>query len=155
MKKIEMKTLDDLDIVLRVARTIYEAQGPLDIIIKKHSRDLSAEQRALYWMWMGVIGAEIGNTKEEQHQVFKERFLIGIYIRDTVGHPGFAEMAASIKALKYDRPNEYHSIRAQVLRLVSITDASVENMTEYLNEIQAEARSLNIKLPMPETRGIE
>ena len=154
MKKVTVEKLDDLDIVLRVTRAMFDAQGKIEVIVKKFERNLSSEQRGLYWMWMGVIGAEIGNTKEEQHSYYKERYLINIYIHDTEGHPGFAEMAESIKAIKADNPKEYNHIKSQVIRLVSTTNATVKNMTEYLNEIENHARSLNIKLPMPEMKGL-
>jgi len=155
MKKITMTKHEDLDAILYVARSMFDSTGPLDVTIKKHAKDLSAEQRGLYWMWVGIIGAEIGNTKDEQHLIFKERFLISIYARDPEGHPGFAEMATSIKALKNERPEEYKHIREQVIRLVSITDATIDNMTVYLNEIESEARNLRIQLPMPDFRGME
>lgn len=154
MKKVTVENLNDLDIVLNVTRAMHEAQGKLQVIIKKFAPNLSEEQRGLYFKWMGEIGAELGNTKEEQHRHYKERFLLNIYIQDTEGHPGFAEMAASIRAIKQDNPQEYKHIRNQIIDLVSITSASVDNMRDYLKEISNDARNLNIRLTIPEMKGL-
>jgi len=154
MKIVTVKTVDDLDIVLRVVRAMLEASGSLAVIVKKAERNLSEEQRKLYWSWVGIIGSELGYEKDEMHQVLKEQYLTSIYLHDPDNHPGFAEMVAGINAIKGDYPAEHAHIRRQVLRLISTMDATVTNMRDYLNAIKQHAINYNIALPLPEMQGI-
>ena len=121
-----------------------------EIIFRPHKKDRSASQNRLYWQWLTVIAGETGHTKDEMHEFYKGLFLTRIFTRDD---NGYAEMAAAIKALR-GRP-EYEAIAAQVKRLTSTTDASVEQFTEYLTDIEQHALKQGIALPHPEDLYME
>lgn len=154
MKIVNVKSLDDLDIVLRVARAMHESIGDLAVVIKKAEQSLSDEQRKLYFSWIGIIGTELGYSKDEYHRLMKYMYLARIYILDPDNHPGFAEMARSIMAIKDTHPAEYECIKSQVINLISIRDATVANMREFLTAIKHHAINHNIVLPLPQMRGL-
>ncbi len=152
MKKVEVKTLDDLDIVLRVARAMFDLKGKVEVLIKELKLDRSLEQNALYWKWLSVIAAETGHSKEEMAEIYKGKFLIAIFARDD---PEYAEMAHAIKQVKQQSPKDYQAIRTQVIKMTSTTKCNVTQMREYLNLIDRHAGTeLNIRLPLPEHQGL-
>jgi hypothetical protein len=151
--RINIITPDDLEIAAKIARHRFETQGKLTVIIKKYERNISDEQRSLYWMWLGVM-TELGSTKEELHKGFKERFLLNIYLADLDNHPVFTGLAENMLIVRRKAPEQYPAIRVFVMAQLSIMDATIDNMRQYLTEIENEARSLRIKLPMPEMQGL-
>lgn len=48
-----------------------------DIVIKVREKETgrSIEQNSLFWVWMSIIGAEIGYTKQEMAMIIKYKFL--------------------------------------------------------------------------------
>lgn len=130
------------------SRAVHIIQGlPLDVVhqvcIKPYKRDRSAEQNALMWKWLTIIGAELGNTKDEQHDIYKLMFLVPIFIRD---NQDYAEMWRTVSAL-----GSYEAmLKREILKLTSTTQANVKQMSEYLDDIQRNAAELGIRLPAPE-----
>lgn len=154
MKSITIDKLADLDILLRVARTLFESQGKLTVIVKKYERDISAEQRGLYFQWVGIIGSELGYTKDECHNLYKERFLANIFLADPENHQQFCDAVAAMRDVKNSYELAYVTIRKYILAELSITKATTKNMSAYMEEIENDARGLNIRLPLPEDKGI-
>jgi len=76
MRKLTVEKLDDLDIVLNVTRAMFDSKGKLHVIVKQFEESFTDEQKGYYFVLCGIIGAELGNSKDEQHQYFKERFSI-------------------------------------------------------------------------------
>ena len=154
MKKIQVKTLDDLDIVLNVSRDLFDKKGECEVIVKNIDESITDAQRGLYWVWCGVIGADLGNTKDEQHQYFKERYLLNIYINDPVNHPEFIGVVDNMQVIKANCPEQYAATRALIISGVSTTAAKKLNMIDLLDEVDGMARSLNIRLPAPPRDGL-
>ena len=154
MKTITMSCLDDLDIVARIARDHFDKYGKTLVVVKNVEESLSEAQRGLYWVWVGVIAADLGNTKDEQHQYFKERYLLKIYINDPENHPEFVGVAENMRIIKERCPEQYAANRALVLAGVSTLDATKENMAELLKEVENMARSNQIRLPAPPRKGL-
>lgn len=46
-----------------------------DVTITQHKRNRSRAQNALYWMWLNVIGHELGYDKDDLHAVLAAKFL--------------------------------------------------------------------------------
>ena len=122
-------------------------EPPAQVIIKEYKRNRSLEQNALYWKWLTVIGAELGMTKEETHEQMKRRFLRVIFMRDD---EGFLEMILAIRKVHDDIAEP---LKREVIKLMSTTQASVKQMSEYLDDINNFAAGLDIRLPAPEERG--
>ena len=119
-----------------------------EVVIREHKKDRSLEQNALYWKWLTIIGEELGYSKEEAHMVYKERYLVNIFSRDDI------EYAAMIGNIKLVGGAKGVSIMNKIIDMTSTVDASVKQMTEYLNSIALHAQELGIHLPFPEDRRL-
>jgi hypothetical protein len=133
------------------AISIIEAL-PLDVIhdvtIREHKKDRSAEQNALYWQWLTVIGGTLGESKEDIHERYKDKFLVNIYERDD---SDYAEMVQALREVwKHGMKVEAVNLRRRIVALTSTTTANVKQMTEYMENIEHDAASLAISLPHPE-----
>ena len=122
-----------------------------EVVIREAKRDRSADQNALYWQWLTIIGSELGMTKDELHEQCKARHLVPIFTRD---NEDYSAMVAAVQAVRSQGMiAEADALWSQVVRMTSTTDCSVRQMAEYLNEIEREAVGLGIRLPHPEERG--
>jgi len=116
-----------------------------EVVIKEHKKDRSAEQNSLYWKWITIIADSLGETKEQLHEIYKDRFLVQIYERDD---PEFSEMISSLRAIyRQGMKVEALALRKRIVALTSTTTATVAQFTEYLDDIQKDANSLSIRLP--------
>jgi hypothetical protein len=113
---------------------------PHEVIIRPYKVDRSAAQNAYYWRILTIIGADIGMTKDEAHETFKERFLVPIFVRDDTGY------AAMYQAVV----DAHSSLVREVVKLTSTTKCNVAQMSEYLDDIKHEAASMGIRLPAEE-----
>jgi len=151
-KIVAIKSLADMDKVHTICRVHIDQGKPLEVVIREPRVDRSLEQNRLLWKWLTIIAAELGHTKEEMHEIYKEKFLIGIFVRDDLE---YAKMASAIKMVQQQSEADYQSIRKQVIALTSTRKCSVKQMTEYLNSIQRHAQGdLDIRLPLPEHKGL-
>jgi hypothetical protein len=126
---------------------------PLDpkheVAIREKVKDRSADQNALYWKWLTVIGNDLGESKEDVHERYKDKFLVHIYERD---NPDYAEMVQALRAIwSQGMKAEAVSLRKKIVALTSTTTATVKQMTEYMTEIERDAAKLAIKLPFHES----
>lgn len=119
-----------------------------EVNIKVHKKDLSAEQRALYWVWLTTIGNELGESKDCLHLRYKDAFLVSIYERDK---PEYAEMMQSLRDVwRKGAKGEAISLRGKIVALTSIMDADTKQMAEYMTEIERHAAGMAIRLPVLE-----
>ena len=119
-----------------------------EITIREYKKDRSLEQNALMWKWLTIIGNELGESKEEIHERYKDKFLVNIYERD---NPDYAEMVQSLREVwKQGMKREAMDLRKKIVALTSTTTATVKQMTEYLNSIEHDAASMAISLPHPD-----
>ena len=122
-------------------------EPPHEVLIRPYKFKLSDQQRNLYFLWCGIIGESLGNTKEEQHIYLKKEFLIPIYERE---HEGFAEMMDSLRRVYLQAKEEGLFLLDEVVKLTSIRDANVAEGREYLTNIDRFAAELGIRLPVPD-----
>lgn len=108
---------------------------PLVVRIDQRQEDRSKAQNRLYWMWVAQFAKHQGTDKDTEHLFFKKQFLARIYHRDDVGQ--YRKTFAAVKALKVKCPEEYQAVADGLNELITTTDASVEQFTEYLNDIHA------------------
>lgn len=120
----------------------------MEVIIREHKKDRSADQNALYWKWLSIIGNELGESKEAVHERYKDAYLVQIYERDD---PDYAEMINSLRTVwKQGMKTEAVQLRKRIVALTSTTTATVKQMSEYMTEIERHAATLAIQLPHPE-----
>lgn len=117
---------------------------PLDtphvVEIRPYKKNRSEQQNRYYWAIITIIAADLGLTKDEMHDEYKERFLLPIFIRDD---SGYAEMVGAVLAAD-------SGLMRQVVKLTSTTQCSVKQFGEYLDEIKHNACGLGIRLPLIE-----
>ena len=104
------------------------SNGAYTITIKKASTKRSIPQNDLMWMWLTCIERETGTPKDDVYMYYCKKFLI--------------------KTIQIGERQE--RIYNTSSKLTS------EEMTEFLNKIQADAATeLGIRLPLPEDRFFE
>ena len=120
-----------------------------EMILRPYKVDRTEEQRRTYWRWLTLIGNDLGYTKDEMANEYKEKFLLPIYIREDVGN-----YEASVQAVKAVRGSgmvdQANTLKKQIIEGTTTNDANVKLMAEYLTDIKHHATSLDIRLPMPE-----
>lgn len=102
--------------------------GEYVLTIKRRAVRRSLSQNALMWMWFACIADETGQDRHDIHAHYCWKFL--------------------------SRPIEWNG----TFEIVSggTSNLSTEEMTDFLNRIQADAASeLGITLPTPEDRAFE
>ena len=108
---------------------------PLVVRIDQKQEDRSKAQNRLYWLWVSQWAKHQGTDKDTEHLFFKKQFLARIYHRDDVGQ--YRNTFAAVKVLKDQKHPMYQAVADGLNKLISTTDASVEQFTEYLNDIHA------------------
>ena len=104
------------------------ANGTYQITIKKASTKRSIPQNDLMWMWLSCIERETGTPKDDVYMYYCKKFLIKTI---TIG----------------DKQERIYNTSSKL---------TSEEMTEFLNKIQADAATeLGIRLPLPEDRFFE
>ena len=104
------------------------SNGAYTITIKKESTKRSIRQNDLMWMWLTCIERETGTPKDDVYMYYCKKFLM--------------------KTIQVGEKQE---------RIYNTSSKlNSEQMTEFLNKIQADAAAeLGIRLPLPEDRFFE
>lgn len=108
---------------------------PLVVEIKPFDGDRSKAQNRLYWLWVSQWAKHQGTDKDSEHLFFKKKFLARIYDRDDVGQ--YKATFAAVRKLKEEQHSMYQQVADGLNELISTTDASIAQFTEYLNDIHA------------------
>ena len=108
---------------------------PLVVRIDQRREDRSKAQNRIYWLWLSQWAKHQGTDKDSEHLFFKRKFLARIYHRDDVGQ--YRKTFAAVKVLKDQGHPMYQQVADGLNELITTTDASVEQFTEYLNDIHA------------------
>lgn len=118
----------------------------LEVTIQPEKRKRSLSQNRLYWLWVNQWSEHWGWTEQYTHHFFKYNFLAIIFYRDD---EQYAAMCDSVKVLKGIDRGHYDKIAAHVIRQTSTTDASVKQMTEYLDRVERYCYANDFKLTIP------
>ncbi len=106
---------------------------PLVVEIKPFDGDRSKAQNRLYWKFLSQWSKHQGTDKDSEHLFFKKKFLARIYDRDDVGQ--YRKTFAAVRKLKEEQHSMYQQVADGLNELISTTDASIAQFTEYLNDI--------------------
>lgn len=96
--------------------------------IKPYKSKRSIQANNLYWSWMNIIGKEVGQHKDDMHRTFSIRLL---------------------------EPELFVVDGKQYVGAKSTTKLNVAEFSEYLNQIEAVAMNMGIRLPSPDYFGLE
>ena len=108
---------------------------PLRVVIDQKQDDRSTAQNRLYWLWLSQWSKRQSTDKDTEHLFFKKQFLARIYHRDDVGQ--YRKTFTAVKVLKEQKHPMYQQVADGLNELISTTDASIDQFTEYLNDIHA------------------
>lgn len=108
---------------------------PLVVRIDQKQEDRSKAQNRLYWLWVTQWSKRQGTDKDSEHLFFKKQFLSRIYDRDEVGQ--YKQTFAAVRVLRDQKHPQYQAVADGLNELISTTDATVDQFTEYLNDIHA------------------
>ncbi len=114
------------------------ADPAVQVDIKPFKRNRSVSQNALYFQHVTDIGNELGNTKDEQHKLLKEMYLVPILVRDD---PDVERMAQILE--------QTHDLK-KLAAVLSTTHLDVRQFSEYITDVQGFAAEMSIGLRMPE-----
>jgi len=114
------------------------ADPAVQVEVKPYKKNRSVAQNALYFQHVTDIGNELGNTKDEQHKLLKEMYLVPILVRD---EPDVERMAQILE--------QTHDLK-KLASVLSTTHLDVRQFSEYITDVQGFAAELGIALRMPE-----
>ena len=117
-----------------------ELDGSTEAIVRDARKNRSYRQNRTYFMWVGIIAKVYGNTTDEQHEIFKRRYLVPI-LQET--SPEFFRLSKIID----DHGDESH--RKELARRISTTRLDTKQFSRLLDEVNSFANGENIMLPQP------
>jgi len=106
---------------------------PLRVVIDQKPEDRSKAQNRLYWMYLSQWSKHQGTDKDSEHLYFKRKFLSVIYERDDVGQ--YRKTFKAMRVLREEKHPMYDNVADGLNELITTTEATVEQFTEYLNDI--------------------
>lgn len=121
---------------------------PLVVLIAPQEKDRSKAQNRLYWMFLTQWSKHQGTDKDSEHLFFKKNFLAKIYDRDDVGQ--YKKTFKAVRELKDSKHPLYQDVANGLCELMSTTDASTAQFTEYLNDIHAFCNKQGCYLETPD-----
>lgn len=143
-----IRTQKDIDTFTSLLEERLETQNFLEVAISIEARSRSMKQHRLMFLWNTEIANHLGLYKDEVHEMMKRRFAVPIFTRDD---PDFAEMVAAVKAVRKQGMEVYaEALAREISRLTSTTDFTVEQASEYLNDMEHFAAEKGVRLTFPE-----
>ena len=155
MREMTVENEADIIILGNLVKALLPEKKKLSVSIKPFHEGIRDKQRGLYFIWCDEIGSDIGETKQDTHLILKEQFLLAIFIHsvDNPEHDGLRESWENLQHIMINAPEYYPGSYKTLLRGVSIMLASVDEMREYLNEIDRLAtQTLGIRLTRPDDK---
>jgi hypothetical protein len=129
-------------------KELLNLHGALEVVVSTEGQGRSIKQHRLYWLWVTQIGNHLGLLKDEVHDMLKRRFAIPIFTRDD---PDYAEMILAVKEIrKQGWEVQAESLAKKITKLTSTTDFKVDQMREYLKDIEHYAAEVGCALTFPE-----
>lgn len=111
----------------RFKKHLARLKGIISLTIKERKKIRTIPQNSLYWLWITIIGDELGYDKEEMHATFKAMY------------------NSEIKYITNKQTGEV--IETHIVR--STTVMNVVEFVEYMEKIERFAAEMGIILPQP------
>lgn len=122
-------------------------QAPLEVIVHTGACSRSVQQNRLMWLWNTEIGNAQGLTKDEVHTFLKRTFAVPIFTRDNMDYAQMVEAVKVVKKRGMLLEGEY--LAKEIIRLTTTSDFTVDEMAEYLKDIEHYAAGEGIALTIP------
>ena len=144
-----LSDIDKIDEVIAWLQTVENIEAISDKIhcieIREHSKNRTIAQNKLYWKWLTSVSNHTGHTKDEMHELYKEKFLVKIFERDNTG---YGEMIQTLRKSYKENPADSMILFRGVVKLTSTTQADVKQFSEYLQDIEQDCFDNKIALPV-------
>jgi len=124
MRTLIIRDQDNLDHAKAEISRLHLGKQVWEVVIRKHQKKRTTSQNALMWQWYTILGNEFGCTKDEMHDILREKFLPW-------------------------REVEVAGIRYKILTSTSANEFATVMESEYLNQIDRFAAEQGILLPHP------
>lgn len=122
--------------------------GVYTVSIKETKKNRSESQSGLRWFWVEDISNVTGETKLEVNHRLKKAYLLPIFEKNDKG-----EYRTTMEMLRdlYRNGERVKAIHFhnQIVSLMRTEEANVDEMREYLEDIEKEAASQQITLRRP------
>ncbi|MCK5602563.1 hypothetical protein KAR91_11855 [Candidatus Pacearchaeota archaeon] len=129
-------------------KELLALHGALEVTVSTEGQGRSIKQHRLYWLWNTEIGNHLGLLKDEVHEMLKRKFAVLIFTRDD---SDYAEMIAAVKLCRKKGMGKVaESLAKKITTLTSTTDFKVDQMREYLTDIEHYAAEIGAELTFPE-----
>lgn len=143
-----IRNTDDITPCLAWIKELLTLHGSLEVVVSTETRSRSARQHRLMWLWCTQIANHLGLFKDEVHELLKRKFAVPIFTRDNAD---YAEMVVAVKAIRKQGMEGYaEALAREISKLTSTTDFSVDQMQEYLNDMEHYAAEIGANLTFPE-----
>ena len=150
MQKETLIIREEADITPCLAwmKELLSLHGPLEVVVSTEGQGRSVRQHRLLWLWNTELGNHMGLRKDEVHELLKRRFAVPIFVRDK---PDYAAMVLAVKEIRKQGMAGHAEVLAkEISRLTSTTDFKVDQMREYLTDIEHYAAEVGARLTFPE-----
>ena len=125
---------------------LYDAGHRFEVEVGPITNDRSKAQNRLYWKWLTVI-SELGESVNYYHIYFKRHILAKIYLAEG-NVEGLKERVDRLKEIKpLVSDDAYEEIAKTLADAITTTAATVQQFTQYLQEIEKWSIDMGIILP--------
>lgn len=107
---------------------IQSLKGPIILQVAPEKKKRSRSQNNLYWVWLTIMGNELGYSNEEMHDIFKHKYL----------------------KEKKDIVNKKTGELMTVDFIRSTTSLNKAEMSDYMMKVERDSIELGIILPSPD-----
>ncbi len=129
-------------------KELLNLHGPLEVVVSTEGQGRSVKQHRLYWLWCTELANHLGLLKDEVHEILKRRFAVPIFTRDD---PEYAAMILAVKEIrKQGWEVQASSLAKKITKLTSTTDFKMDQMREYLTDIEHYAAEVGARLTFPD-----
>ena len=123
---------------------------PVCQVVIRDAREIrSTAQNSLLHKWHAEESEHTGELPDEVKRRYKKQFLVDIFMQREDGE--YARLILTLRKLhKEGHKKDAVFLYNQVVDLTHTADASVEEMTAYLNYIEIDARQRGVPLSRPD-----
>jgi len=120
--------------------------GTFEVIVRNISQDKTLKQLgALFGLWVKYEAARQGESEDEIHRSWKNKFLARIYCIE----PANNDQESWVELLAVYQGGESEKFKKHAER-ISLSWATLDQTKEYMNQIENHYQAIGFPLPIPD-----